>query len=283
MSIKFSYKFPGIFRFHEEHLCKLDEIVCKRIPGGIRYSFDFDGGISRSLDNLGDLFSEHTAYQHRIISLSGATPYGIDDLKFSIHFYGDREFSESVWLNVEADDLKKDVAHLLFDEVKGYVSTHIMHKRYFPRILFLFVAFCVFLQISMVTLGILNTFSNPGSQIERYNLLDRAIESEDLLESFNLYLRYVRGPYQADAMSDQYGDQIFPLIIVILASAGVMLSGFGVFSQINRYLNPRNVVVIGCYKSRYEEIVRLRRNIIWTVVIGSAISVVTGLAISRFP
>lgn len=257
------------FIVDEQNLRKLRDIVAKRIletdkSAILRYHIAREDNYSFTTMNIEDVIAEQNESPRAITSLSIGAQSKDKILTFLLRF------SKELGISLEIEGAKRDDVFLLYSDIDEFCKANIFKKRLRPQtsealrtgsILFsiLIAFFPVF-----VILG-----RERPSQKEIASILESKIADDKL----NFIVKH--GVIDSNLLGENR-------ITFLIAFAGIILSiifARGFFGWMWRKLYPLNIFILGKMKEKYQKSLQLRSNSFWTVIIGTIVSLVSGLII----
>lgn len=266
MAAYIDFVFQKRFLLNEENLRKISDIILKRINDKDKYkilytvyrndSFCFD------TENIIDVINEDNSKEQKINRILILVK-DIEKKDFVLDLEFDKK--ETVSFRIKADN--KDFVYLLSSDLKDYIKNNVavclryseetvrLINRYFPLLVILF--FTLIIPIK----GMYNNIIDK-------TILNNVLNSNDILEKVNFI---IENNYKT---SNDYNFVIIYLIVFIIV--------FLITIFINRILSVfiiSNIFIIGKEKDVYESRLKRRSNIIWVIVVGLILSVVSGLIV----
>lgn len=244
------------FLLGEEHLIKLSDIIQKRltsdnVEGSILYKiFRVDGALFET-ESHDSVTSEENSTRNAIKRLEVSVQS--DSLALKISF----DPSESIELSVEASN--KDIAYLMFSDVKDYLSSEVCSFRSFSfeKALSSRVVFPLFgMVIPLAALTML--MHNPSEEAYK-----AALATENIPEKINFLI-------------ERNSQQSSPAVLKIMI--GVMFAGLILPFTLGMGLDktfPRHVFYWGKAAGKYDRFVRIREKVIWGVIIAFVIGILS--------
>lgn len=168
-------------------------------------------------------------------------------------------------LRIEGKD--RDFVYLLFSDLRQYISNEInvisgIPARIFQTLLnissFLVLLLPLYIYIRW-------TGRNTPASLDR----NQVLQSQDVIQKLNYLI-------QKDTVSGT--SVLFVLAYVVIAFI-LFIYSVALISDLTAYLFPKYTFLFGKEISIYNRKLTLRRNIFWVVVVGSVISILTGLLV----
>jgi hypothetical protein len=250
------------FLLNEENLIKLADICHKRfkelnLEQKVLYKVYRSDSLVFDSETYQTLLDEENSKRNkiekvRITSMS-------EQLKFTLSF----DYEEGVSLSVEAET--KDMAYLLFSDIKDYLTTEILcfrsfsfnkilsHKNIFPIIM-----------LAVMSIFIMAIESRQLTSVEIQALLDTGTIDEKL-------------NYLIESRKNSEGSEtVLPMLGIVF---GVFMLIFFIGPSLDKFY-PRNIFCWGKMSSNYFNLTALRGKIVWGVVIAFTMSVLASLFIN---
>lgn len=250
------------FLLNEEHLIKLDDICRKRfaeikLDQILAYKVYRSDALVFDTDEYQVVLDEENSKRNTIekVRITSAS----DRLKFTLSFDSD----EGVSLSVEAES--KDMAYLLFSDVKDYLITEILCFRSFSfkNILSHRTTFPFIMLVAMLIM----TYTISTSQLSSSEIQE-LISNGTVDEKLNYLLASRGNRDSSDGMYPFFG--VMMVFVVFLFTIGPVLDR----------IFPRNIFCWGKTASTYSKLVSLRGKILWGVFIAFIISALASLSIN---
>ncbi|TFF38654.1 hypothetical protein [Pseudomonas sp. RIT623] len=249
------------FLLEEEGLIKLDDIVRKRLfstepSRTLKYKVFRVDGMLLEFDTPAEVVSEENSSRNAISRLEVSYSEGS---KFQLIF----DPKKAVELEIESDD--RDLAYLLFSDIKEYLNSEILKFRSasFESLLGSKLMAPLFMMLIMVAM----TFGAVSGSHE--NEAARVVASDDIAGKLN-YIIESRQQLSA-------GRMLYPMLGVLGLFLCVIFSG-SFFDKVF----PRNIFCWGKAASSHHSLVRVREKWLWGVAIAFVISVLATFATDGF-
>ncbi|MCO7516400.1 hypothetical protein NJF44_15785 [Pseudomonas guariconensis] len=249
------------FLLTEEGLIKLDDIVRKRLfpaepSKTLKYKVFRVDGMLLEFDVPAEVVSEENSSRNAISRLE--VSYA-GDSKFQLVFDPKKE----VELEIESDD--RDLAYLLFSDIKEYLNSEILKFRSssFESLFDSKLVMPLFMMVFFVATIYMTVSGNHDED------LAKAIASDSVIDKLN-YMIETRQQLSV-------GRMLYPMLGMMVIFFGVIFSG-SFFDKIF----PRNVFCWGKAATAHNNLLKTREKWLWGVAIAFVISVLATFVTDGF-
>jgi hypothetical protein len=249
------------FLLTEETLIKIDDIIRRRLfPDDqlqtLKYKVFRVDGMLLELDTPAELIAEENSSRNAIsrleIESSGA---------HKIHLIFDPK--QFVDLEIESDD--RDLAYLLFSDVKEYLNSEVLKFRAF--------SFDSILSSKGILPGILMLFMGAVTFAAGMNPtsddVSKVLATDNLQQKLNFIIE--------NRQEASYSKVKYPMLIFM----GVLFSLFFIGPFLDKVF-PRNLFCWGKAEAAHRRLVSIREKWIWGVVIAFVISILSTIVMDQF-
>lgn len=271
MSSEFRKSFKEGFILDETVLRKLREIIKDRVDEqAIKFSLKRVDGFSYRTENLEELISKEESSWVAIESISvvssGDNAMRLDFSKGDSLRY---DYDKGVKLMISGSD--RDKVNLLGDDLTKYLETAVLTKNIkWSNYLAIFFAFLLCAAAA---------FTYVELQSDMFEILDLTVEPY-ISFSDSQKLDYLVHLINEQNTSKRSGGHVvfisFGLLFLLLITA---FSEFGDLKRIISRFFPKYVFLFSQEAIDYNKIKTLKKNVVWVVIIGSLISIVSGFVV----
>ena len=266
MSAYVEHEFEKGFILDEERIRKINDLLGKRLPEDQGYPkptykvYRADSFTYTTL-NVQDIIEEENTEWQKIerITVSVKAEKRLElELDFDVGHTA---------LTIEGED--RDLVFLLFSDLRQYLSSVVnIYRRLSPRTIRSSIAVSSFL---LLLLGFAVLVLTPSIPEEAVRL---AIGSQDITEKLDFLISRSVRPVQ------QYASGGLLLIGVGFALyTGVLFYHPQSSGRIVSFVSPHDLFLFGKEMDRHTRRLRLRSNIFWVIIVGTVVSLITGLVV----
>jgi hypothetical protein len=251
----------------EEKIRKLNEILVSRasqIHPDCKPTFKIykSDTFSYTTDDLQKILSETNADWEKIERLTMFMKYD-DDFDLKLDFG-----NEGTKLHIEGKE--RDVVYLIFSELKQYIANEVTVIKPFIgtkfKSFFLYISFILLSVVLAITMFSTGFFSNTSTLTK-----SDALNTQDLQLKLNFLIEK-----QSDPSSEKDLPYIFIGYMVLML---LVIFGGDLLLRPIKYLFPDHIFLIGKEIEKNSKRLTLRQNILWVVIVGSIVCIITGLIV----
>ncbi|MBT0110865.1 hypothetical protein [Vibrio alginolyticus] len=272
MNSEYEKTFTQGFVIDETCLRKLREIISNRVKADIVFGVKREDGFSYETENLEELLEKEHSSHVTIRSINIFSTERVQhaktmsiNLDFAKGDTGVYRFNKGVRLRIEGKN--RDIVNLLGDDITTYLQNSIVIKsnkllKYFSILIFLVFAGSLWSKIDFTTQGL--AVLDPTTELYK-SLTDS--EKIDYL---------VKASIQRDKSTRGI---IIPVLLLIFTLFVLMFYETGAISRLKEKFFPKYTFLFNLEAERYKSIQNLKKNVIWVVVVGFLISMISGVVV----
>ncbi len=262
MNAHLETNFQRGFFLTEEALIKLDDIIRKRLltadpEAKLQFKVFRADGMLVEFDNPSAVAGEENSSRNaikRVEVLSSGTAY-----KLSLKF----DPKDNTDLAIEAND--RDLAYLLASDIKDYINSEVLKFRSFSfdsalnsRNVF------PFLMLPFLYFSLSGIKESPKAE-----MVAAVLASTDIQAKLNLLIE--------SRMGQDPGPIKWSIVVMIAVLAVLFFLG-----SILDKAYPRNVFYWGKLAQAYDQLLKLREKVVWSIVIAFVIGIASTIAVDYF-
>lgn len=251
------------FLLTEESLIKIDDLIRKRIcevdpESKITFNVFRKDGMLVEYESPGEVVKEENSLRNAVRRIDIVCEQGSVKLKLVF------DEKESVDLEIESEN--RDLAYLLFSDIKEYLSTEVLKFRGFS-----FDAVLTSRQVLPLIAMLIPLFTLLAlKESPKPDVVAQIIQSADVQQKLNYLI-------QQTVKKDEVGN----LKYLIFVMFGIVLIPLMLGSMLDKAF-PRNVFYWGKKVAPYNRLHSIREKVLWGVVIAFVIGIASTVAVDFF-
>lgn len=273
MRAEFQKEFDNKFVLEETHIRKLNEIILTRVPEGqMRITVKKADGVEYETQDFEEMLTTESASLTKTLSItitftSQERSASVQHLSLAFDKpQSDYSYRKGLILQIQGE--KVDDVNLLGDDLLRYLNSSVVKPKLDPVILFLSSAL-LFVSIFFVIYAQGVFDPKTGLEAAAVDITTLTTNSEKL--DYLIALQTQKPELSPLFITFVSGILLFTFISVLSISHPP--------SRLFHKFFPKYVYVLGIEATEYHKLTSLKKNIFWTVIVGSGISTVTGLIV----
>ena len=257
------HSFERGFVLDEERVRKIASLVAQRLdPNNAGGKFEYvvyrGDAFSYVTADVADVVAEDNTSWKRITRLDIRST-DVSNVKLKLTC----SHAAGVTLEIEGQD--RDAVFVLYSDLRSYIEEDVTTAVRMPEVLrplglLLFLSFALWI-MWRANFVEANRRASPAELVA-------TLRSADIPSKLNFLIRRSEGSRQ--------DLPIWPMTVFLIL---MFVSASGLPDRLVRYISPRNVFLFGGQRERFERRRHVLSNLWWVVVIGGAVSVITGILV----